>query len=64
MVALLANPIKEGGIGFLGTPGFIPVKFYSLNESLRVLFVSYDTIMDFDGFGATYKLLNHSPPSK
>ena len=64
MVALLANPIKEGGIEILGTPRFIPVKCYSLNESLRVLFVSDDTIMDFDGLGATYKRLNHSPPSK
>ena len=47
-----------------GTPRFIPVKFYSLHESLRVLFVSDDANMDYDGFGATYKLLNHSPPSK
>ena len=47
-----------------GTPRFIPVKFYSLHESLRVLFVSDDTKMDYDGFGATYKLLNYSPPSK
>ena len=47
-----------------GTPRFIPVKFYSLNESLRVVFVSDDTNMDYDGFGATYKLLNYSPPSK
>ncbi|XP_066025209.1 uncharacterized protein [Pocillopora verrucosa] len=45
-----------------GTPRFIPVKFYSLHESLRVLFVSDDTNMDYDGFGATYKLLNYSPP--
>ena len=43
---------------------FIPVKFYSLHESLRVLFVSDDANMDYDEFGATYKLLNHSPPSK
>ena len=43
---------------------FIPVKFYSLNESLRVVFVSDDTNMDYDGFGAFYKLLNYSPPSK
>ena len=47
-----------------GTPRFIPVKFYSLHESLRVVFVSDDTNMDYDGFGATYKLLNYSPPSK
>ncbi|CAH3161287.1 unnamed protein product, partial [Pocillopora meandrina] len=46
------------------TPTHIPVKFYSLHESLRVLFVSDDTSMDYDGFGATYKLLNYSPPSK
>ena len=47
-----------------GTPRYIPVKFYSLHESLRVVFVSDDTNMDYDGFGATYKLLNYSPPSK
>ena len=47
-----------------GTPRNIPVKFYSLHESLRVVFVSDDANMDYDGFGATYKLLNHSPPSK
>ena len=47
-----------------GTPRFPPVKFYSLHESLRVLFGSDDANMDYDGFGATYKLLNHSPPSK
>ena len=47
-----------------GTPRFIPVKFYSLHESLRVVFVSDDANMDYDGFGATYKLLNYSPPSK
>ena len=47
-----------------GTPRFPPVKFYSLHESLRVVFVSDDTNMDYDGFGATYKLLNYSPPSK
>ena len=46
-----------------GTPRFIPVKFYSLHESLRVLFVS-DGSRDYGGFGATYKLLNYSPPSK
>ena len=46
-----------------GTPRFIPVKFYSLHESLRVLFVS-DQSKVYDGFGATYKLLNYSPPSK
>ncbi|CAH3125199.1 unnamed protein product, partial [Pocillopora meandrina] len=45
-----------------GTPRFPPVKFYSLHESLRVVFVSDDTNMDYDGFGATYKLLNYSPP--
>ena len=47
-----------------GTPRDTPVKFYSLHESLRVVFVSDDANMDYDGFGATYKLLNHSPPSK
>ena len=47
-----------------GTPRFIPVIFYSLHESLRVVFVSDDTSMDFDGFEATYRLLNYSPPSK
>ena len=47
-----------------GTPRKIPVKFYSLHESLRVVFVSNDKNMDYDGFGATYKLLNYSPPSK
>ena len=47
-----------------GTPRYIPVKFYSLHESLRVVFVSHDANMDYDGFGATYKLLNYSPPSK
>ena len=47
-----------------GTPRSIPIKFYSLHESLRVLFVSDDANMDYDGFGATYKLLNYSPPSK
>ena len=47
-----------------GTPMFIPVKFYSLNESLRVVFMSDDANMDYDGFGATYKLLDYSPPSK
>ena len=47
-----------------GTPRFIPFIFYSLHESLRVVFVSDDTNMDYDGFGATYKLLNYSPPSK
>ena len=46
-----------------GTPRFIPVKFYSLHESLRVLFVS-DHSYGYKGFGATYKLLNYSPPSK
>ena len=46
-----------------GKPRFIPVKFYSLHESLRVLFVS-DHNNGFKGFGATYKLLNYSPPSK
>ena len=46
-----------------GIPRFIPVKFYSLHESLRVLFVS-DLNIGFKGFGATYKLLNYSPPSK
>ena len=46
-----------------GTPRFIPVKFYSLHESLRVLFVS-DVSVAHDGFGATYKLLNYSLPSK
>ncbi|XP_066017812.1 CUB domain-containing protein 2-like [Pocillopora verrucosa] len=45
-----------------GTPRFTPVKFYSLHESLRVVFVSDDANMDYDGFGATYKLLNYSPP--
>ena len=47
-----------------GTPSYTPVIFYSLHESLRVVFVSDDTNMDYDGFGATYKLLNYSPPSK
>ena len=47
-----------------GTPRDIPVIFYSLHESLRVVFVSDDTNMDYDGFEATYKLLNYSPPSK
>ena len=46
------------------TPRYIPVKFYSLHESLRVVFVSDDANMDYDGFGATYKLLNYSCPSK
>ncbi|XP_066014896.1 hemicentin-1-like [Pocillopora verrucosa] len=45
-----------------GTPRNVPVKFYSLHESLRVLFVSDDANMDYEGFGATYKLLNYSPP--
>ena len=47
-----------------GTPRIIPVRFYSLHESLRVVFVSDDTDMDYYGFEATYKLLNYSPPSK
>ena len=47
-----------------GTPSDIPVKFYSLHESLRVVFVSDDKNMDYDGFRATYRLLNYSPPSK
>ena len=47
-----------------GTPRDDSVKFYSLNESLGVVFVSDDTNMDYDGFEATYKLLNYSPPSK
>ena len=47
-----------------GTPRSPPIKFYSLQESLRVVFVSDDANMDYDGFGATYKLLNYSCPSK
>ena len=45
-------------------PTLFPVKFYSLHESLRVVFVSDDADMDYEGFDATYKLLNYSPPSK
>ena len=47
-----------------GTPWYIPVKFYSLHESLRVVFVSDGTNMSYNGFEATYKLLDYSPPSK
>ncbi|XP_022777786.1 bone morphogenetic protein 1-like, partial [Stylophora pistillata] len=36
--------------------------FYSLHESLRVVFVSDNMDMSYDGFEATYKLLNYSPP--
>ena len=39
--------------------------FYSLQESLRVKFVSDDTrSKKFDGFKATYTLLFNTPPSK
>ena len=47
-----------------GTPRCIPVKFYSLCESLRLVYVSNNANMDYGGFEATYKLLNYSPPSK
>ena len=38
--------------------------FYSLYESLRVVFVSDNVNTYHNGFEATYKLLNYSPPSK
>ena len=47
-----------------GAPRDANLKFHSLHESLRVVFVSDNMSMDYDGFKATYKLLNYSPPSK
>ena len=45
--------------------GMNPVTYYSLQESLTVLFVSDSTqSKSYDGFMATYKQLNYSPPSK
>ena len=41
------------------------IAYYSLQESLTVLFVSDSTqSKSYDGFEATYQQLNHSPPSK
>ena len=47
--------------------GVIPhtITYYSLQESLTVLFVSDSTqSKSYDGFKATYQQFNHSPPSK
>ena len=46
------------------TPRTVNLTFYSLHESLKVVFVSDNMFMDYKGFEATYKLLNYSPPSK
>ena len=41
------------------------IAYYSLQESLTVLFVSDSTdSKSYDGFEATYQQFNHSPPSK
>ena len=41
------------------------IAYYSLQESLTVLFVSDSTeSKSYDGFEATYQQLNYSPPSK
>ena len=48
-----------------GVSGIKPITYYSLKESLTVLFVSDSTqSKSYDGFEATYKQLNHTPPSK
>ena len=48
-----------------GVSGINPITYYSLQESLTVLFVSDSTqSKSYDGFEATYQQLNYSPPSK
>ena len=54
---------EDSPVGKLcGTSRNIDLKLYSIHESLRVVFVSDDTKFDYDGFKATYLLLNYSPP--
>ena len=59
------NGFSDDATGKICGVSFNTITYYSLQESLTVMFVSDSTqSKSYDGFEATYQQLNQSPPSK
>ena len=59
------NGFSDDATGKICGVSLNTITYYSLQESLTVLFMSDSTqSKSYDGFEATYQQFNHSPPSK